>query len=142
MSKLIDQEKELREITNMLVNVTFRIEDYISMALKARNAKENDSSFLILAHNLSVSMNGILQRKSEQYNEKAHESNALAEANHNKAGSAMWHSENEHRYSIVAEAISDLSCEFMKSCKLNELRTDWNDLNQAFHRISFVVHLI
>ena len=43
----------------------------------------------------------------------------------------MWHSENELRYSVIAEAISEISCEFMKECKLNNLRTDWNDLNQS-----------
>tara|TARA_R110002126_G_C10270667_1_gene484032 strand:+ start:187 stop:705 length:519 start_codon:yes stop_codon:yes gene_type:complete len=131
MTKLIDLENELKEITNMAINVMFRMEDYISMALTARKAKENESSFLVLANNLSVSMNGVLQRKAEQFNEKAHESNAQAEANHNKSGSAMWHSENELKYSVVAEAISDISCELMKSCKQNELLISWEHLNQS-----------
>ena len=131
MNKLIDLENELKEITNMAINVMFRMEDYISMALTARKAKENESSFLVLANNLSVSTNGVLQRKAEQFNEKAHESNAQAEANHNKSGSAMWHSENELKYSVVAEAISDISCEFMKACKKNELLISWEHLNQS-----------
>ena len=131
MNKLIEVQNEIKKVSNSMIAVCFQLEDLLSASLVSRNAKENDSSFLVLANNLSVSINGLLQRKAEQFNEKAHESNAQAEANHDKAGSAMWHSENELRYSVIAEAISEISCEFMKECKLNNLRTDWNDLNQS-----------
>ena len=123
-------QQQITKVTVKLMEAINELEDIISLAIKARNAKENDSSFLILANNLSVSITGLLQRKNEMFNEKAHESKAQAQFNHDKAGSAMWHSENELRYSIIADTVSDMANCWTSLCKDYHLRTDWNDLNK------------
>ena len=123
-------QEQITKVTVKLIQSINELEDIISLAITARNAKANDSSFLVLANNLSVSVTSLLQRKGEMFNEKAHESKAQAQFNHDKAGSAMWHSENELRYSVIAETISDMALCWESLCKDYHLRTDWNDLNK------------
>ena len=122
-------QNEIVNATSMLMKGIDALENITRLAIDEGKAKPNQSDWIYLGNHISVYVNYQLQKKVEELTEKAHEANAQAEANHAKAGSAIYYSENEKRHTVVRDALDDCQKSWSELCKNFGFRTDWNDLN-------------
>jgi uncharacterized protein YkwD len=129
-----DLEIEIVSNSQLLIDALDKIEESFKKALKSKSCKEDLSEWVYLANNITTAVVRTLDSKIDSYKQKAHESQKLAIENYKKSGSATWHTENEAKFTVIAETLEAYANAFPTCITASGYRIDWKDLDNSAKR--------
>tara|TARA_R100001082_G_C4287012_1_gene126463 strand:- start:83 stop:538 length:456 start_codon:yes stop_codon:yes gene_type:complete len=121
-------DKLINKIVKLISDSINEMEDLTKQAIKDNSCKPNKSGFTNIADAFAINICYSLRTSAEWHKQKSHDAGIQAQANHKRAGSAMFWSETEHREKVVSETISELLEVFVQQAKDLGYATSWNDL--------------
>ena len=121
-------DKLINKIVKLISDSINEMEDLTKQAIEDNNCKPNKSGFTNIADAFAINICYSLRTSAEWHKQKSHDAGIQAQANHKRAGSAMFWSETEHREKVVSETISELLEVFVQQAKTLGYATSWNDL--------------
>ena len=124
-------ESEIKQGSKMVIDGLDLIEATIKKALVLNNCKEDNTEWVYVANNITTALVRVFDTKFDVYQQKAHESKQLGMANYSKAGSVVYHGENEKKYQVISEMYEALSESLLPLVRENGYRVDWSDLKES-----------
>ena len=121
-------DKLINKIVKLISDSINEMEDLTKKAIEDNSCKPNKSGFTNIADAFAINICYSLRTSAEWHKQKSHDAGIQAQANHKRAGSAMFWSETEHREKVVSETISELLEVFTQQAKTLGYATSWNEL--------------
>ena len=124
-------ESEIKQGSKMVIDGLDLIEATIKKALVLNNCKEDNTEWVYVANNITTALVRVFDTKFDVYQQKAHESKQLGMANYSKAGSVVYHGENERKYTVVADVMEAYANAVPTHINASGYRIDWKDLEES-----------
>mgnify|MGYP003138645698 CR=1 FL=1 len=124
-------ESDIKLSCQMAIDWCNFTEELMKKSLVLNKCKDDNSEWVYIANNVTTTLLRVYEQKLDVYKQKAHESQQLGMANYNKAGSVVYHGENERKYTVMSEMYEALSESFLPLVKENAYRIDWSDLKES-----------
>ena len=124
-------ESDIKLSCQMAIDLCNFIEELMKKSLVLNKCKDDNSEWVYIANNVTTTLLRVYEQKVDVYKQKAHESQQLGMANYSKAGSVVYHGENEKKYTVISEMYEALSESLLPLVRENGYRVDWSDLKES-----------